>query len=121
VQRFRSGAPVLDLSLCASSLTPDLSPHDVYRAFSGAKLSSQTFSEKGAELLAEPELAVRLGDRVFRCARAPYRHVARVTLRCVYTPQLGPGALESTCAAKRRARGCTVPEVQLRCQATMYI
>jgi hypothetical protein len=71
--RFRTGAPVFELSLCYTSLTSDLPPAAVHQVFSTHKVSAQSFAQHGRRLVKEGELAVRLGTRVYQySAVAPF-------------------------------------------------
>lgn len=70
MQRFRAGAPILDVSLCWRKLTPDLPASAVYAVFSAHKLSSDEFGRAAPAVLEDADLAVRLGARVYRHADA---------------------------------------------------
>ena len=70
VKRFRDGVPMVEFSLCHAQLaalnSESAAPEDTYRIFAEHKVTAEAFAQRGGEVMADDDLAVRLGERVYK-------------------------------------------------------
>lgn len=58
----------MELSACAHLLTPDMPESALAQAFDEHRVHATNVADQGVAALQMPNLAVRVGDSVYRCA-----------------------------------------------------